>query len=309
MYKLFLTLVLLFSSRLANAEDTLKFLVGFAPGGGQYIVANILSTAAKSQGINNHILFKEGAGGIIGMNECVTSANKNTLCLATQAQYVHSVLVNETIRKFNPEELTYVKLIGLSPSVLVTNTANSRPLSEVIRDIKMNKVSFGSGALGLSVFTNWILKQIEPKDAVVVNYNGTGPVLNNIIGKQIEYAIMPYAVAKNAHTNGQVRIVASLGESVELSRLGIPLLQSVVPNIIDDYTIFGIIMAPNISDDQVKQHESMLTQLLALPQVKEQLLDQGIFPVSNKLKNYSFGEIAKMERARVSKLLEAMPKR
>jgi tripartite-type tricarboxylate transporter receptor subunit TctC len=255
------------------------------------------------------LIFKEGAGGIIGMNECVALASKNTLCMATQAQYVHSIVLNENVRKFNPEELTYVKPIGLSPGVLVTNIENTKTLKEIVSEIKTKKVNFGNGALGLTVLTNWVLKQLGPIDAAMVDFKGTGPVLTNIMGKQIDYAIMPYAVAKNAYAQGQVRIVASLGESEELSRRGVPRLQTMVPNVDDDYTIFGFVMAPNMNRQIVKQHENMLTTLLASPIVRQQLLEQGISPIGDKMQNYTFADIAKSERIKLAKLLEAMPKR
>lgn len=308
MNKLSVLLSLLIFFLPAKAEESVKFLVGFAPGGGQHIVTNIISNAATANGISNRLIFKEGAGGIVGMNECVALARADVLCMSTQAQYAHSVVLNDNVRKFNPEELTYVKSIGVSPGVLITNIENTKSLKEIVNEIKTKKVNFGNGALGITVLTNWVLKQIDPVNAVMVDFKGTGPVLISIMGKQVDYAIMPYAVAKNAFVQGQIRIVASVGDSEELAKRRIPKLQTVVPNVDDDYTIFGFVMAPNVNKQTVKQYENMLSGLLSSPIVKQQLLDQGIYPIGEKMQKYSFADIANMERIKLAKLLEAMPK-
>ena len=283
-----------------------KFLVGFAPGGGQYLITNILSEALTKQGVKNQMLMREGAGGVVGMNECVQQNSKDMLCMTSQAQIVHSMVLNDNVRKYNPEELTYVKAIGVSPTVLVTNINNTKSVKEIIEDIKTKKVNFGTGALGLTVLTKHMLKQLDAKDAETVEYKGTGPVLVDIQGKHIDYAPMPYAVAKTAFENKQVRIVATFQETDEMNKLGIPKIQSSIQGLDEDYTIFGFVMAPNIEASIVKKHEQMLGQLMVDPTVKDKLLGQGIFPMPVRLQKLSFSEIATLERNRLSKYLGVM---
>lgn len=303
----FLLIVLLLFSQSLRAEDSIKFLVGFAPGGGQHIVTTIISNAASKAGIDNRIMYKEGAGGIIGMNECVALASKDTLCMATQAQYAHSITLDPSIRRYDPEKLTYVKAIGISPTVLITHSSNKKPLDKVLDDIKNQKLSFGSGALGLSLLTDWFLKELGAKDTVIAEFRGTGPVLTNILGKQIDFAILPYTVVKAAHNQGQIRIVATLGHTEELSKLGIPMLPT-MSEMDDNYTIFGFVMAPNIDREIVKKYEEMITKLIASPFVKDQLVEQGIFPLGKNLQNLSFYEISKSERIKITKQLAARSK-
>ena len=260
---------------LARADDSVvKFLVGFAPGGGQYIVTKIISDAASRQGYKNIVLHKEGVGGIVGMNECVENAKQNYLCMATEAQYVHSIILPDSVRKYNVEDLEYLMVVAESPNVLITNNKNRRSLPAVINHVKTQPVSFANGALGLTVTTDFIVKSLHAKDAVQAQYKGTGPALIDVISGVVDYAVVPYTVVKNRQ---DVRIVANLGFR---DIAGIPKLHDYVPGLADDTTHFGFVMSPNADKNVVDRYKRILNDATTSSTVKEQFADLGVFQVS-----------------------------
>jgi len=106
--KLILSTLSLFCT-LSYANNTTTILVGFPPGGGNYILAQAVSEAATRLGYPNYVESKPGAGGILGVNDCVRRVNeKNLICLVSQTQYAHSLALSSDIRKFDPEKLTYI---------------------------------------------------------------------------------------------------------------------------------------------------------------------------------------------------------
>lgn len=283
-------------STLANTT----LLVGFPPGGGQYIVTSIISDAMSRLDIANNIIIKPGAGGIIGMNECASLNSKNTLCMSTNAQWAY-MSSTSSIRKYDPEMLNYLNpIIGVSPTVLVTNINNKKTHKEIIEDIKTQKVSFGNGAHGVGILTEFLLKMLHSKLAVMAEYKGVGPVLIDLQGKHIDYAIVPYTAAKSLHIQGKIRVAFTFAELNEFTVSKIPKIQTFLPDLDENYTIYGFVMAHKIELEFIKYYEDILKKVLNDGKTKDQLIEQGIYPLPESLKNKPFKQVAKDERKKIT---------
>lgn len=283
-------------STLANTT----LLVGFPPGGGQYIVTSIISDTMSRLDIPNSIIIKPGAGGIIGMNECASLNSKNTLCMSTNAQWAY-IASTSSIRKYDPDLLNYLNpIIGVSPTVLITNINNKKTPKEIIEEIKSQKVSFGNGAHGVGQLTNFILRMLNSKMAVTAEYKGVGPVLIDLQGKHIDYAVVPYTAAKSLHLQNKIRVVFTFAELNEFTTLKIPKIQTFLPNLDENYTIYGFVMAQKIEQETIKSYEQLLKKVLGDTKAKEQLLEQGIYPLPDTFKNKIFRQIAKDERDKIT---------
>ena len=169
MYKL-LILLMLFTTQI-KAEESLKLLIGFPPGGGQHIVGQILEEGLNEMGYKALLINKPGAGGVIAMNECVIKSDPRLLCLVSQSQLVHSGILSPDAVKYDPVNLTYIKLLGESPMVLLSNINNTKTLPEILMDIKNNKVTFGSGALGNTQAAQSLMKHVNSKEGIDVYLN------------------------------------------------------------------------------------------------------------------------------------------
>ena len=290
-----------------NASAMLKILVGFPPGGGNYSVARVISDAASKAGVNNVMEIKAGAGGIIGMNDCVNSTEKELLCIASQAQYVHSAVLPASVRKYDPEKLTYVKMIGHSPTVLITRTANTTSMSDLLRDLKTKKAkpdTFAIGALGLKVLTNWFLVLTSATNGVMADYKGAGPAIVDVMAGHVDYAFVPYTTVKSQVDSGLIRVVATVGKSFDKFES----IQKYVPAMEADTTVWGFVLGPDADPDQVQQYDSMLSSILQDTSVQEQFEMQGIFVSDYRSSPKDFRMFAEQERQRLSKQLTAMPK-
>jgi tripartite-type tricarboxylate transporter receptor subunit TctC len=239
------------------------------------------------------------------MNECEAQHDdKNLICMATQAQYAHSIILSDSVRKYNPNDLTYIRAIGSSVTVLVTHPDNTRTVKDIITHITTGRVTFASGALGLTVLTNYVTTQLGSKDAVIVDYKGTGLLLTDIYGKNVDYAFIPYTVAKNPHLQGQLRIVGALGED-DLVKTN---LQDFIPKLDSDVTVFGFVMSSKAERETIDKFTRILNELVRDPVLSEQMKTQGINTNDKRINRLSFQEFARLERQKLTKQLLVMPK-
>ena len=300
-----LTLITALSSTMAVATTPpiTSIVVGFPPGGGNYLVANIIATAADKAGYPTVLDIKPGAGGIVGMNYCASRvADKNLLCIASQAQYVHGAILSPDIVKYNSEKLTYVKMIGYSPSVLVTRASNQKPFAELIDDMKKNKpVKFGSAAVGYSILTQWLFSNTPTSNGILADYKGAGPMIIDILSGTIDYGFVPYTVVKSQVDSGALRIVATWPDKNVPVLSKYPNIQQYVKEMEPDSGLLGFVLGEGADPEQVKRYNSLLTTLMQDPTVRNQLESSGFFMSDPKLGPADFEAVAKSERARLSK--------
>lgn len=272
-------------------KEQFDILVGFPPGGGQYIIGSIIKKGLIDAGFTSTLKLKPGAGGVIALNECAKDADPYLLCLASQSQLVHSNKLTPTIMKYNTRTLNYVELIGSSPMVLLTSNGNKLSFNEIVADIINNPITFGSGALGNTYVTKQFIEFLKSTKAKNVEYNGVGPAINDLIGQHISYVIAPYTAVKAHIDNNRIRLVANLSHTKYFPN--IPTVNNFqVPD-----TLFGVVASENLNQISVKKQKEVLSGILNTPQVKNSLLDQGIFTIKNDsdfFKNKILDELDKL---------------
>lgn len=289
MKEIFLMVLLAFNS-IAHAQQY-NILVGFPPGGGQHIVGMIVEEAVTELGHTATVINKPGAGGVIAMNECIKNTDPKVLCLTSQSQLVHVNMLDQNVVKYDSENLTYIKMIGESPLVLLTHVENTRSLSSVLDNIKNDKVTFGSGALGNSFVTKNLIAHTQSKAAIDVPYKGVGPAIVDLMGKHIDYVIAPYTAAKRQIDSGAVRLVANLDDSIRIDNApGIPMFT--VPA-----TRFGFVVSPSMDQQFVRNQAMLLSKVMDSAVLKNKFSEQGIFIANKNLTGSDYKRLTLLERS------------
>lgn len=275
-------------SLVSHADTTI--LIGFPPGGGQHLIGLIVEEGLRELGYNPILISKPGAGGVIAMNECANNPNEKTLCLATQSQLVHSSILSPDAVKYDPTQLTYIKLIGESPMVLLSNISNTKSLNDVLLDIRDNKVTFASGALGNTFVAESLMKHVKSKQGIVVSYKGVGPAIVDLMGGHVSYSVAPYTAVKSQVDKGLVRIVASLDENSHLPGAPKILNFSVPP------TRFGFVASPNLSLRAKELQTQILVDVMKNKTVQNKLKEQGIYVANINLSGDEYKRMIIHER-------------
>jgi len=288
MKKILLILLLLITNSIY--AEKIEVLVGFPPGGAQHTIALIIEDGLRSSGHDVVVNIKPGAGGVIAMNECIKRADPKVLCLASQSQLVHTDILSSDAIRYQPEHLTYIKLVGESPLVLLSSVTNTKSIQDVIEDIRNNKITFGSGAIGNSVATHQLLTFLKSQKAIDVNYKGVGPAMVDLMGTHIDYVIAPYAAAKTHIDQKSVRVVATFEK--ESSLIGI----EAFPNFAVPVTIFGFVGAVDMNQNTIRFQERILTKLMENKVVQQKFKEQGIFVSRKSLTGADFKKMVVDER-------------
>ena len=223
----------------AQADKTLKVLVGFPPGGSLDIVSRVLAEKMKDDlKVNIVIENRAGAGGRVAADLLKASPADGSVVMITPI--VVPVLAPLVFSKLNYNPATDFAPVG---HVCNFNFALSVPASLPVKNVaefvtwlKANpqKANFGSPAPGsLPHFFGEMLSRDAKADMVHVPFAGGSALMNALMGGQVSAGIDVLLEALEAHKSGKVRILAISGDKRSAVLPDVPTFkESGFPNIV-----------------------------------------------------------------------------
>ena len=223
----------------AQADRTLRILVGFPPGGSIDTVARLLADRMKDELKANLVVDnKPGAGGRVAADLLKAAPADGSVVMITPV--VVPVLAPLVFSKLNYNPATDFAPVG---HVCNFNFALSVPASLPVKNIaefvawlKANpqKANFGSPAPGsLPHFFGEMLSREAKADRVHVPFAGGAAMMNAIMGGQVSAGIDVVLEALEAHKAGKVRILATSGDKRSAVLPDVPTFkESGYPNIV-----------------------------------------------------------------------------
>lgn len=188
-------------------------LVPFPPGGSTDQIARILASRLPDKlGGTVVVENKAGATGTIGALQVARSApDGHTLLVASLGPFViapHLIKVQYDALK----DLDPVTVVVQAPNVLVVPAASPhRSLAEVVAFVKANpgKMTFASSGNGSSDhLTAELFWQQTGTSGIHVPYKGGGPVMNDLLGNQVNASFMNINTAMPQIQSGKLRALA-----------------------------------------------------------------------------------------------------
>jgi tripartite-type tricarboxylate transporter receptor subunit TctC len=195
-FKLFLTLVSLLVSQMSFAaypERSIRLVVPFATGGTSEIIArSVANSLTTSLGQSVYVENKPGGAGNIAMEEVKRAKPDGyTLMLG----HVGTLAVNPALfgskLPYDPNaDFAPVTLIAKVPNIIaVSEKSPYKTLADLVADAKKNpgKINYGSAGNGSAGHLAMEYFSSEAGiDLVHVPYKGSGPMLTDLIGDQIQ---------------------------------------------------------------------------------------------------------------------------
>ena len=180
----------------------IRFIVPFAPGGGNDLIARLLAQKL-TESWNQQVVVdnRAGGGGVVGTALAAQAAPDGyTLLLG----YTGTLAINPSLYRGVPydpvKDFTPIALVASTALVLVVHpTVAAQNLPELIKLAKSKPgvLNFASGGVGTgSHLSGEMLKSMAGIDMAHVSYKGTGPALTDLLGGQIQlmFSVWPSAL-------------------------------------------------------------------------------------------------------------------
>ncbi len=274
----------------AHADATypnrpVRMIVPFAAGGTGDIVARLVGNKLGVElGQSVVVDNRGGAGSVIGTDAGAKALPDGyTLTITNGAAITTGPLMGQRIPYKPMDDFAHVFLIGTFSNMLVVRPDfPAKSLKEYVEYSRKSPagISWGSAGVGSAGFlAGELLAQLANAKMVHVPYKGTGPAMNDLLGGTLGAMLTSAAVAAPHIKVGKLRVLAVSSAERLHDFPDVPTMNETVPGAIGD-AWFGISVPGKTPKDVVERLRSALVRVSATPELRTQLQDAGLTPLS-----------------------------
>ncbi len=258
-----------------------RIVVGFPPGGGTDVMARVMAQKlATLWGVPVTVENKAGAGGVIAAEYVAKQPNNGTTLLMTNiSNHAIAPALYPTLGYVVERDFTPLVLVGVTPNLLICNPSKpARTVKDLValcRD-KPGTVTFGSSGAGASQHLAIELFKLRAGvDALHVPYRGSGPMLTDLIGGQIDYSFETMTSATPHVASGKLVAIAQTRPQRSKAHPEVPTVAELGYPGFDASTWYGLVGPAQMNAAMVQRMNEDFNRVLALPDVAEKLASYG----------------------------------
>jgi tripartite-type tricarboxylate transporter receptor subunit TctC len=288
----------------AQAEEfparPLKVIVPYSAGGGADSLARLVSQHLSERLKQSVVVENQGgASNTIGMRTVATSPRDGyTLGLATPVFVMTPSLMKD--QPYDPlKDFTPVAMIGFTPMVLCVNpSVHAKGVKDFIALAKSKPGALNFASLGPATtqgLSATMFNMMAGIDAVQVPYKGSAPGTMDLIAGNVQFmfnalpSMLPQIKAGRLRALG----VSSRGRAAQLPN--VPPIREVLPGY-EVTTWYSFVAPAGTPPAAVDRLNREIKAILALPEVRQKLAQQGVEPDA-----MSPAELAKLYTAESAK--------
>jgi len=285
-----------------------RIVVGFPPGGGTDILARILAPKLQEAWKSNVIIEnKAGAAGVLAADYVAKqNPDGSTLLMA----HINSHAIAPALQprlSYNAEtDFSPISLVGVTPNLLICNTEQTaRTVKDIIAACRARPghLTFGSsGPASAQHLALELFKHQAKVFALHIPYRGSGPLIIDLIGGQVQYSFETMTAATPHVKSGKVVAVAQTRTQRSKAYPNVPTVaESELPGF-DATTWYGLAGPKGMSASLVKRMNEDINRALALPDVAERLATAGAEDSGGSPER--FAEFMQKERTKYTRLVK-----
>jgi len=285
----------------------IRIIVGYSAGGGNDIVARVMS-AKMAEGLGQSVIVenKPGAQSIIAAEYVAKAAPDGYTVLMgpsgpmTMNPASYSKLPYSPLRDFAP-----VSMIGSFPLILVVSPSlQVQSVKELIEYAKNrpDSVNYAASAAPFQ-FASELFKQRTGTNFTYIPYKGSGDSITAVVAGQVTMTITDPPPAVGPLRGGKVRALAITSAARHPAWPDVPTMaESGIPDV--DITIWmGLFVPAATPAPIVKKLRDEVARVVNLPDIRERLATMAVDPVGNT--SEEFGRIVASDIARWTSVAKA----
>jgi tripartite-type tricarboxylate transporter receptor subunit TctC len=268
-------------ARSQASDKPIRFILPVAAASGVDTITRAASPALqKALGHPIVIDNQPGAGGVVGTSALVKSAPDGfTLSIVSNNHVIYPSVLKSL--PFDPiADITPIAVIGETPMVLIVNpknvpATNAKELAALLkaRNGEMNYASSGNGTI-LHLAAAMFLDE-SGTQAKHIPYKGVGPMLTDLIGGQVDFAVSSLPSIQQHLKSGALR---AIGVATPKRVAAAPDIPTFVEQGMPHYLVggwFAVVGPARLPAADVKRINEAFAAAFDSPEVREAMAKQG----------------------------------
>ncbi|MCR5869041.1 tripartite tricarboxylate transporter substrate binding protein [Aquincola sp. J276] len=258
-----------------------RIVVGFAPGGGTDVLARVIGQklgALWNTTVN--VENKPGATGVIAADYVAKQpADGSTLLMAHVNSHAIAPALLPNVRYDARRDFSPIALVGVTPNMLTCSDKQAvRSIPEIVAlcRSKPGQVSFGSSGIGSAQHLALEMFKLQGKlQAVHVPYKGSGALIVDLLGGQIDYAFDTMTAATPFIKQGKAIAIAQTRLTRAKSHPNVPTLhESGFPGL-DAASWYGLVGPKGLPAEMVQRMNEDVNRVINQPDIATKLDEFG----------------------------------
>jgi tripartite-type tricarboxylate transporter receptor subunit TctC len=270
----------------AQSASLIKVIFPFAAGGSGDTLCRLLGQRL-GQLLERTVIVenRSGGDGLIGIKAAKGAKPDGATVLVTTGPTMFLLPMVETEPSFNTEtDFVPVSLLArFAFAVVVGPSVDARDFQQFVAFLRAHpdKATFGVPSNGtIPHFTGSRLEEILKISLTRVPYRGNAPIINDLIGGHLPFAITTVSDAIPQHRAGGVTIIAVSSAARSPFVPEVPTLKESGIDLVAD-AWYGMWLPAGCSPDFVSKLSAAVSKALAEPEAKDKLLAIGLIPVGS----------------------------
>jgi tripartite-type tricarboxylate transporter receptor subunit TctC len=285
----------------------IRIIVGFAPGGGTDILARVIGQKLGDLWKSTVIVEnKAGASGTIAADYVAKQPGDGTTLLMA---HINSQAITPALTKVNYDPATDfqpIVLVGITPNLLICNENQpAKTVKDLVKLCKDNpgRISFGSAGTGSAQHLALEMFMLAAKvKAIHVPYKGSGPMLTDLIGGQIQYSFDTMTAATPHVKSGKAIALAQTRQKRVSAYPNVPTMaESGFPGF-EATTWYGLVGPAKMPAAMARRMNEDINKVMLMPEVVEKLEASGASEGGGSAEK--FGQFMKDEQVKWAKVIK-----
>lgn len=265
--------------------------VGYAPGSGnETSFRGIAAIVEKNNpNVNYVVTNKPGADEVVALNWFMNQPGDGHNLYISSQQGVFTTIEQwypDQI-KFKPLDMEFATTIAKSPLAVIANVnSKTNTPQELIERLKNTKdpITFGLGAGAHKLVFEFLMDKGNGNSDKVksIMYKGPAQAAQDVAGNQVEFGIMPTAVAYSLYKAGKIKYIALCSEFKLAQLPDVPLWKDSGMPGLNIYGAWMIVLPPNTPKDVVKYYQDTFVTAIRSPEAKQFFDNNLMFPVASE---------------------------
>ena len=258
-----------------------RVIVPWPPGAIDVTVRLLQQAMAEDLGQALIIETRPGASGFIGAEMVARAAPDGYTLLATPAgSLVTGTIIAEKVPFDTLKDFAPITMIYDSPQVIVARMSLQQSnLKELIDFAKANpgKLSYGSTGIGAAQHVDGeTFKRMAGVDILHVPYAGFGPLIQAVVGQQVDLAFAIVGVVRPLVLGGKVKLIAVHGGKAPANFPPVPNLNEMFPGFATAPGFIGFWTGAGVPRPIVMRLNAAAVKALRTPEVRAKIEETGV---------------------------------
>jgi tripartite-type tricarboxylate transporter receptor subunit TctC len=293
------------------AAKPITLIVPFSPGGSVDVTARLIGQKLGER-LNQSVVIENvtGAGGVIGVAKTVQAAPDGyTIVLGADSPIAIARLVSPASVKYDAlKDLAPIGLVTTAPMVIVARPGLPvTSLADVLQLARAQpgKLSYGTSGIGTVLqLAMEMLKDQAKVDIVHVPYRGGAQIVNDVIGNQLDLALLVSISAVPHVRSKQVKAIAVTDDKRLASLPEVPTVAETAGFKGFDVVAWTGLFAPAHTPPAIVERLNReLAAVLGSDEVHDKLAEQGAIAGSGSAA--AFAGFVEHEQARYARIVQA----